>query len=70
MSVSLLNWGTAAGRAHSVHALTGEEKRKQQLPTRLEMELRHSWILPGPYREGDSRECHPTGLSRLVMDRV
>lgn len=51
------------------------EKRTQQLPAclpaRLETALLDSWTLPGPYRKGDGRECHPTDPSRgLVMERA
>lgn len=42
-------------------------KQYSQGPT-LETELLDPWTLPGPYRKGDSRECHPTGPSSgLVM---
>lgn len=42
-------------------------KQYSQGPT-LETELLDPWTLPGPYRKGDSRECHPAGPSSgLVM---
>lgn len=67
MSLLLLQEGPLC-----VDALTGEEDAAAAcLPARLQTALLDSWTLPGPYRKGDGRECHPTDPSRgLVMERA